>query len=267
VALLAAVGLSAGSAQGQGLDRRVAAAPDGEVRLTFGSRQDVCGDGYMIFIGDETITFQGWSSMNTTRGDRRQDIVVDVCGHANAHKVRVVLTVGNHSVRGVRTYVGGEWHAAMGPTTDLGLVSGPAAAQYLVSVAQREDPEGITQAILGAVIADSAAVWPGLLAIAKDQSLPTRTRTASLRWLAAAAGDSAARGLNAMIADPNGDRDVRRQAVYALSRLPRDSSVPMLITIGKTNRDPEIRRAALNYLAQSNDPRAIALFEELLVRR
>jgi hypothetical protein len=43
--------------------------------------------------------------------------------------------------------------------------------------------------------------------------------------------------------------------------------VPILIRIAKTNKDPEIRRRALFWLGQSDDPRALALFEEILTKR
>jgi HEAT repeat protein len=62
------------------------------------------------------------------------------------------------------------------------------------------------------------------------------------------------------------DREVREQAVFALSQRPRDEGVPALIRIAKTHNDPEIRRRAIFWLGQSNDPRALALFEELLTR-
>ena len=39
------------------------------------------------------------------------------------------------------------------------------------------------------------------------------------------------------------------------------------IRIARTHRDPEVRKQAVFWLGQSNDPRAIALFEELLTKR
>jgi len=57
---------------------------------------------------------------------------------------------------------------------------------------------------------------------------------------------------------------VRETAVFALSQRPRDEGVPALIRIVKENRDPDLRRKAIFWLGQSDDPRAIALFEELL---
>jgi len=42
--------------------------------------------------------------------------------------------------------------------------------------------------------------------------------------------------------------------------------VPALIRIAKENKDPDLRRKAIFWLGQSDDPRALALFEELLTR-
>jgi HEAT repeat protein len=49
-----------------------------------------------------------------------------------------------------------------------------------------------------------------------------------------------------------------------LSQRSADEAVPALIQIAKRNPDPEVRRTALFWLGQSEDPRALALFEEIL---
>ena len=61
------------------------------------------------------------------------------------------------------------------------------------------------------------------------------------------------------------DLEVRKHAVFALSQRPPEEGVPALIRIARTNRDPELRKTALFWLGQSEDPRAISLFEELLM--
>ncbi len=40
----------------------------------------------------------------------------------------------------------------------------------------------------------------------------------------------------------------------------------MLIRVATTNRDREIRKKAMFWLGQSDDPRALALFEDILTR-
>jgi HEAT repeat protein len=81
------------------------------------------------------------------------------------------------------------------------------------------------------------------------------------------AGDSATAGLEDLVGDDDEDREVREQAVFALSQLKHDEGIPALIKVARTNADPEIRRKAIFWLGQSDDPRVLALFEELLTRR
>jgi HEAT repeat protein len=70
--------------------------------------------------------------------------------------------------------------------------------------------------------------------------------------------------LDSIVGDTRGDREVRRQAVFALSQRSNDQGVPSLIRIARTNPDPELRRTALFWLGQSDDPRVLKLFEEIL---
>jgi HEAT repeat protein len=81
------------------------------------------------------------------------------------------------------------------------------------------------------------------------------------------AGDVITKNLTELSGDAAVEREVRKQAVFALSQRPKQDGVPALIQIARTNRDPEIRKTALFWLGQSKDPRALALFEEILTRR
>ena len=54
------------------------------------------------------------------------------------------------------------------------------------------------------------------------------------------------------------------QAVFALSQLPRDRGVPLLIGVARTHVNPRVRKQAIFWLGQSEDPRALALIEELI---
>jgi HEAT repeat protein len=110
-------------------------------------------------------------------------------------------------------------------------------------------------------------VWPALLRVAKSETRPRETRSQAVFWLGQAAGEAATAELSGLVGDDSVDREVRKQAVFALSQRPRDEAVPALVRVARTHRDPEIRKQALFWLGQSGDPRAIALFEELLTRR
>ncbi len=79
-----------------------------------------------------------------------------------------------------------------------------------------------------------------------------------------AATVAATRGLDSLVYQDSLDRYVKEQAVFALSQRSRDEAVPALIRVARTHPDPVIRKKALFWLGQSEDPRALSLFEELL---
>ncbi len=103
-----------------------------------------------------------------------------------------------------------------------------------------------------------------LLDVAKRDPSP-HIRGQALFWLAQKAGAKASSALqNAIANDP--DTDVKKQAVFAMSQLPKDEGVPKLIDIARTQRNPEVRKQAFFWLGQSNDPRALAFFEQVLLK-
>jgi hypothetical protein len=235
---------------------RVAAAPDGRLRLAYTARPGVCGEG-------SSISTHGHGHMQWERS-RSEDVDWDeVCDDG---PVRVVLEMRGHTPVAVHTYVGGRWRplVAGGPTiTDLGAVPATHAAEFLLGLAQRLPAIPGSEAIFPATLADSAVIWPTLSSLARDSSRPSRTRHQAVFWLGQAAADVTT-ALDSIAEDVAMDRDVREQAVFALSQRPREEGIPALIRIARTNHDPEIRRKALFWLGESNDPRAVALFEELL---
>jgi hypothetical protein len=256
VALTLAVVKSSALAQQGTLDARLTGAPDGMVRLAFAARPGVCGDGDDISIHDGRSGHVGHS--------RSDDVEwADDCEDG---PVRVVIEVRNHVPVRIRTHVGGQWRAPRTdtpPVTDLGIVSAPAAAGLLMSLAQRLPATPGSDAIMPATLADSATVWPALATLARDGARPSSTRRQAVFWLGQAAADVTP-GLDSIAEDSSVDRDVREQAVFALSQRPHDEGVPALIQIATSHHDPEIRRKALFWLGQSGDPRAIDVFERIL---
>jgi HEAT repeat protein len=57
---------------------------------------------------------------------------------------------------------------------------------------------------------------------------------------------------------------VKKKAVFALSQLPKDEGVPLLIKVARTNTNPEVRKQAMFWLGQSRDSRAADFFAEVL---
>ncbi len=227
---------------GQTLEQRLRAVPEGIVHLSFAARPGVCG-----------------SAANNINIRETTDEWETDCEH---QPVRVSLELAAGRVVAVRTYVGGRWRQGK-RATDLGNVRPQEAAAYLLDLALRPG-ELDGDPVLPATLADSVVVWPALLRIARTEHLPGDRRRTAVFWLSQAAGDAATRALDSIVVDDRGDREVRKQAVFALSQRSGNEGVPALIKIARTNPDPELRKTALFWLGQSNDPRAVDLFEEIL---
>lgn len=245
------------------LAERILGVRDGTVRLAYSVHEGTCGDG-ATFIRDRSRGEDNYVSFddgNSTWRGRTGSWRYATCEPGPA---RVAITKQDSAVTRVRVYVGGEWGQGGSGITDLGTVAAPAAAKALVTLAGRE--RRADEAIFAAMIADSAVIWPDLLAIAKSTSAPTGNRKNAVFWLSQIAGDAATKGLTEIAENEDGDREVRDQAVFALSQLPADQGVPVLIRLARTNRDPKVRRKALFWLGQSDDPRALQLIEEILTR-
>jgi hypothetical protein len=238
----------------------VAGGRDGTVRLTFALRPDVCGSGGSIRTSNGTRTYFGEGSWSSTSG-RSRDVEWDDDCHPGPG--RLALDVAEGRVTDVRVYVGGRWRARDDrQVVDLGAAPAAEVAGMLLTLAERGEGKATRSAIFPATLVDSVTLWPTLLRIARDRSRPQDTRNQAMLWLGQAAGEVATRGLTELTDDP--DREVRQQAVFALSRRPREEAVPNLVRIARTHRDPEMRRQALFWLGRIDDARALALFEELL---
>jgi hypothetical protein len=232
-------------AQGSPIAERVARAPDGTVRMSFAARPGVCGNGRNISAG---------------RGSDEWESGCD------AGPVRVALTLRGREVTAIRTYVGGRWRASASEVTDLGTVPAREAADFLLGLAGTLTSQDGRDAIFPATLADSAVVWPRLIAIARDSASPRSTRRQAVFWLGQAAGEAATSGLDSIVHQDALERPVKEQAVFALSQRPKGEGVPVLLRVARSHPDPAIRKKAMFWLAQSDDPRAVALFEELLGR-
>lgn len=239
-AALAAVFAGASPAHAQSLAQRVDRVSDGTIRLSFAARPGVCGNG-RTFINHGP--HEEWQS------------------ECEDGPVRLVVERANGRTTDLRAYVGGRWRGTA--DADLGQVSAREAGQWLLALAEAGGPAS-EDAVFPATLADSMEAWPGLLRIARNGKVAQKTRKSAVFWLGQAAADAATRGLDSLAEDDREDREVREAAIFALSQRPRDEGIPVLIRIARSSRDPKLRRSALFWLGQSDDPAAIRLFEELL---
>ncbi len=241
----------------RGLASRIDAVKTGRVRLTFAAREGVCGNGMSWFRtrnGSYTGSINGnWS------GSRDVDATCD------RGPVRLVVVREAGETVELRTYVGGRWKADTG-VTDLGNVSATDAGAWLLQVAEAGPVKPARSAITAATITDSLEASATLLRIAKDGKRPSEVRASALNWLGEVVGDTLSQTLDSIAYEP-GDREVRRQAIYALSRRPTEEAVPALLKMAESLPDRELRKTAVFWLVQSKDPRAVAWVEKRLGRQ
>ena len=239
--------------QAQSLASRIAAAGDGAVTFHYAARPGVCGDG-------ESFVRTGRSSYHGSWSSKR---AMEPCIFG---PVQVRLTLADGLVHRVETWVG---PPRSRDARDLGAVSAPEAARYMMTIAARGTAAASKKAIFPAVLADSVTIWPALFPIARDTDTRSKsTRQDALFWLSRFASGAVAGRPNDPFAedheDVSADEDLKGHAVFVLSQLPRDQGIPQLLEVARSNPSWRVRSKAFFWLGQSGDPRAIELFEDVL---
>ena len=249
---LVALGSGATSLTGQagaGLRSRVEGSGDARVQFRYAARADVCGMGNSISVGRSTFISTG--NTGVFEGSDRF-----VCRRG---PVVVRITRSGGQVVGVAVEIASE--SSLEGVTDLGTVAGAAAAEYLLDLAARADGRPGREAILPAVLADSATVWPGLMALARNRDLSRSVRQGAINWLGReldrTSPEDARRASAALVtlaSDPEETLPVRQSAVSVLARSERaDLSA---LTRMANGTDAWLRQAAIQALSGSGDPRA-----------
>ena len=248
--LLAVAACGNGEAHAQSLAEHAARVEDGVLLLSFAARDGVCGDGR--------------GSIRTGADSYRGRAIWE--SDCEPGPVRVAAKVAGGRITDLDTFVGGRW-ASRADALDLGTVEPTAAARLLLDVARTDRGDAGEDAIFPATLARGVVVWPELLEIARDEHFPTETREDATFWLGQMAGDAVAGDLEELTEDDRIHLEVREAAVFALSQVDGDAGFDALVRIARGDSDPPIREKALFWLADSGDPRALALFEEILAGR
>jgi hypothetical protein len=255
-ALIAGVSaLTAPPALGSQIEDAVEKMDEGTVRITFAARDGVCGN------GRSSISFDGGHSWQTHHWDGDDDWERE----CDRGPVRVSMRVRDGEVIRLKTRVGGRWRSPGEGVVDLGEVPPADAADYLLGVAEQSRRSAAEDAILPAVLARDAVVWPRVLEIARDRDRPEDVRETAVFWLGQLAGEKACEGLVQLVEDDDEDMEVREAAIFALSQGYGNEHADYLMQIARTNKHPRLRKSAMFWLAQSDDPEVLDFFEEILL--
>jgi hypothetical protein len=243
----------ASGAVAQEIAQRVRVVETGSVTFTYAARPEAR-------ICDRGISIRGSRVM--WRGRNRGDFGVRCTSGA----VSVELRVAGGLVRDVDVL---ELDDVVEPeTVDLGTVSAEEAVTYFLWLARAAGTDDAAEdAVLAAVLADVDGIWRELLEIARDASIQQDVRGGALFWLGQEAGDAVTSGIAAIAADEREKQAVREAAIFALSQRADAVGAEPLMQLARTAREAETRRAAMFWLAQSEDPRVLAFFEEILLGR
>ena len=249
-AVLVFAGASPG--QGQSVSQRVTSA-DGTVWVIYPSRPEACGDG-QSFIGHvlgRSTYYSGESSYSGNGWWSNRPCL--------AGPVRVVASVFDHEVTRVRAYVGPvpESHGDARVLT----VGANDAVAWLSDLVSKGEGRVASEAMLPLVAADAPDPWPLLLRIARADDRPRSIRSTAMVWLGTAVNEHL--GLTDA-SDDTPEDEMRSQAVFVLSQRPKSESVPALIDAARSSPHPSARRAAIFWLGQTGDPRAVDVYAELL---
>jgi hypothetical protein len=247
VATLAACAFGASGLAGQSLATRVDAVRDGRVLITFAARPGVCGDA-------QGGTWIRSSRMMYSSGDRQYVCI--------AGPVRVAIGRADAQNVSVRKWVGGRWSAA-GSDVDLGEVSAPDAAHFLLNVAHTLGGNGAGEAISAAAFADAPNLSPDLTRLIRDDAATLEARKQALFWLGQSDFPTADLVRMRETLKPFG---LREHYTFVLSQRHDDTAIDGLIDVARHDADPEIRKRAMFWLGQTREPKAIKFLQDILTR-
>jgi hypothetical protein len=238
--------------EGQSLAARVTAS-EGLVQVIYPSRPNACGDGQSLIsnvFGSEHFysTDNSWPGQN---GWRR------ACVHGPA---RVLATVVSGEISRVRAFVG-PVPATSQDVRTIGASAAEAVA-WMSDVLTRGSGRVASDMMLPLILADGPEPWPMLLKIARDDHRPRDLRRNAMMWLSN--GVSEHLGLSDADDGNSDDDEMRKQAIYVLSQRPKSESVPELIELARSSKHASARKTAIYWLGQTEDPRAVDVYAELL---
>jgi HEAT repeat protein len=136
------------------------------------------------------------------------------------------------------------------------------AADYLLSLASKIDGRAGRDALIPAMLADSANTAPTLVTIAKNTSLPRETRRSALSYMGRSTDgmqtipSSVTEPILAIARDESDNQSVRQQALSVLGRLDHGSGIPPLIQLSQQAGNNWLAKESMSVLARSGDPRA-----------
>jgi len=234
-----------GTLAGQPLSRRVQSVREGTVRFSYASRPGLCGYGRdAVRTGPVMVVLPSVVSYG------HSDIDVCLTG-----PVRVAIGRSNGESVSYRVHVGGRWNAS-DDASDLGVVSAPEAARYLLDEAQHASGNNSVYALAAAVFADSIDLTSDLARIARSVDTRRELRQRAVFWIGTYDDPGATQTLRRLVSEDDLDEEIRGAAIIALGRDDiSDDDVAWLRQL-YPRLSPKLRDNVFLAVSRSDSPRA-----------
>lgn len=139
----------------------------------------------------------------------------------------------------------------------------PENTAFLQSLFDKTDSEEIRDKIIQGMSeapGEEGTRW--MLGVVQNTKLPVETRKKALFW----AGQRRSIDINTLVAlyPKLDDQELKEHFIFVLSERREAAATDKLIEIAKSDKDLEMRKKALFWLAQKNDPRAKQLLLEII---
>jgi hypothetical protein len=230
------------SAEAQSLASRVAAVRDGKVRMTFASRDDICGWG-------NGISTRGDRNNWNFRDDDNRNSDVEYDRECSEGPARVVIEMDRGQPVAMRAYVGGRWRPSSG-VTDLGAVGVREATTWLMSVAGNATSKVASSAIFATTLADSVDMATSLNDFARNDSRPEEAREQAIFWMSQIDDDRVDGYLERLLRESR-NSDIQDKAIFGLSQRGSDRAKTVLRDFAMNeNASTKLRGQAIFWLGQ-----------------
>lgn len=232
-------------AEAQNLARRLSGVRDGKVRMSFASRDDICGfeNGVSTNARENRNSRGNWNSSG-----RSEDVAYD--NECSEGPVRVVATYEAGRLTKIKTYVGGRWRPAGSDVTDAGTVSTRDAVDYLLGIARTQAGKPAGEAIYPVTLADSVDIAQPIYSIAKDEGRPNEVRDQAIFWLGqgrAGGGDY----LRSLYTRVHSD-ELKDKIIFSMSQQKDAASQKWLVNlVSNQSESIENRKKALFWAGQT----------------
>jgi HEAT repeat protein len=144
----------------------------------------------------------------------------------------------------------------------IGQSGAPESGAYLRQLFGRIKGEELRKKILFSVSQMGGAEnskW--LIGIARDRTQPVEIRKQALFW--AGQGGASLADLGSLYSTTD-EREMKEQLIFVYSQRDEPAAVDKLLEISKRDPDPELRKKALFWLGQSDDPRAAKALQDII---